>query len=289
MALVVALSSNAELLLLDEPTAGLDPLMETVFQEYILAMAAEGRTVMLSSHILAEVEKLCDRVTIIRHGRVVQSGTLDDLRTTTRTSITVTTDRPVAGLESLTGVHALRTDGTSLRFEVDSSALDAVMSHLVTFGIRSLVSQPPTLEELFLRQYGDDLRSTKWRCHRDGAGDADERQRRRRTASTRAAATPPLAGFANLLRFMIRRDRVRAPVWIASIVGVIAASAASIVGLYDTPAELQEYADLAQLDPALKAIAGPGYGLDDPTLGAVVMNEVAALHLHHHRPDVHLL
>ena len=158
VALIVALSSSAELLLLDEPTAGLDPLMETVFQEYILAMAAEGRTVMLSSHILAEVEKLCDRVTIIRHGRAVQSGTLDDLRTTTRTSIAITTDRPADGLQSFEGVHALRTDGTSLRFEVDSSALDAVMSYLVPFGVVSLVSQPPTLEELFLRQYGDDLR-----------------------------------------------------------------------------------------------------------------------------------
>ena len=157
VALVVALSSSAELLLLDEPTAGLDPLMETVFQEYILNMAADGRTVMLSSHILAEVEKLCDRVTIIRHGRAVQSGTLDDLRTTTRTSIEITTDRPAGGLESFAGVHALRTEGTSLHFEVDSSSLDAVMNHLVPFGVRSLVSQPPTLEELFLRQYGDDL------------------------------------------------------------------------------------------------------------------------------------
>ncbi len=83
----------------------------------------------------------------------------------------------------------------------------------------------------------------------------------------------PLAGWVSLLRFMARRDRVRGPVWMASIVGVIAASAASIVGLYDTPEDLQEYADLAQLDPALKAIAGPGHGLDNPTLGAVVMNE----------------
>jgi len=157
VALVVALSSSAELLLLDEPTAGLDPLMETVFQEYIISMAAEGRTVMLSSHILAEVERLCDRVTIIRHGRAVQSGTLSDLRTTTRTSIEITTDRPAGGLESFSGVHALRIDGTSLHFEVDSSALDAVMNHLVPFGVRSLVSQPPTLEELFMRQYGDDL------------------------------------------------------------------------------------------------------------------------------------
>jgi ABC-2 type transport system ATP-binding protein len=112
---------------------------------------------MLSSHILAEVEKLCDRVTIIRHGRTVQSGTLDDLRTTTRTAITVSTDRPVTGLEATRGVHAVRADETSLRFEVDNAALGEVMRHLAGFGVRSLVSQPPTLEELFLREYGDDL------------------------------------------------------------------------------------------------------------------------------------
>jgi len=157
VALVVALSSSAELFLLDEPTAGLDPLMETVFQECILTMAGEGKTVLLSSHILAEVEKLCDRVTIIRHGRAVLSGTLDDLRTTTRTTMTISTERPVDGLQTMDGVHAIRTDGATVRFEVDSNAIDPVLKRLVTFGVRSLVSQPPTLEELFLRQYGEDL------------------------------------------------------------------------------------------------------------------------------------
>ena len=158
VALVLALSSHAELLLLDEPTAGLDPLMETVFQECIREVAREGRTVMLSSHILAEVEKLCDRVTIIRHGRTVQSGTLDDLRTTTRTAVTVSTDTPVDGLEATEGVHSVRTEGGTLRFEVEEAALGGVMNQLASCGIRSLVSQPPTLEELFLREYGDDLR-----------------------------------------------------------------------------------------------------------------------------------
>ncbi len=157
VALVTALASDAELLILDEPTAGLDPLMETVFQDCILEVAKEGRTVFLSSHILAEVEKLCDRVTIIRNGRVVQHGTLEELRTTTRTSITVSTDQPVTGLDAHAGVHALLADESHVRFEVDSVALDEVMRHLATFGIRSLVSQPPTLEELFLREYGDDL------------------------------------------------------------------------------------------------------------------------------------
>lgn len=160
VALVVALSSDAELFLLDEPTAGLDPLMETVFQDCILAMAREGRTVFMSSHILAEVEKLCDRVTIIRQGIAVQSGTLDDLRTTTRTAITVATERPIVDLEATTGVQGVRAGEGSVHFEVDNDELPTVMSHIAGFGIVSLVSQPPTLEELFLREYNDLLTPT---------------------------------------------------------------------------------------------------------------------------------
>jgi ABC-2 type transport system ATP-binding protein len=155
VALVTALSSDAELLLLDEPTSGLDPLMATVFEECVQEVAAEGRTVLMSSHILAEVEKLCDRVTIIRHGRTVQRGTLDELRATTRTSITVATDRPIEGLAAQEGVHAVRTDETRVHFEVDNHRLGATMEFLSSFGIVSLVSSPPTLEQLFLREYED--------------------------------------------------------------------------------------------------------------------------------------
>lgn len=154
VALIVALSSQAELLLLDEPTAGLDPLMETIFQQEVLSLASGGRTVLLSSHILAEVEKLCDRVTIIRKGRAVQSGTLAELRTTTRTAITVSTDRPIIGLADQPGVHAVRDIDGHIHFEVDNDALGAALSYVAGFGVRSLVSQPPTLEELFLREYG---------------------------------------------------------------------------------------------------------------------------------------
>ena len=157
VALVIALSSDAELLIMDEPTSGLDPLMETVFQDAVVEVAKQGRTVLLSSHILAEVEKLADRVTIIRNGRVVQHGTLDELRTTTRTAVTVSTDRPADGVAILDGVHAVRAADSHLRFEVDRAALGDVMTHLASFGIRSLVSQPPTLEELFMREYGEDL------------------------------------------------------------------------------------------------------------------------------------
>ena len=116
-----------------------------------------GTTVLLSSHILAEVEALGDRVTIIRAGRAVESGTLADLRHLTRTSIVAETERPPAGLEVLAGVHDLHVQGARARFDVDTSHLDEALRRLTHFGVRSLTSQPPTLEELFLRHYGDDL------------------------------------------------------------------------------------------------------------------------------------
>jgi ABC-2 type transport system ATP-binding protein len=161
VALVAALASRAELLMLDEPTSGLDPLMESVFQDCILEATGQGRTVLLSSHILAEVEKLCDRVTIIRQGRAVQHGTLSELRELTRTSITVVTARPVEGLDSIEGVHDIGVDDGHVSFEVDGPALDGAVRHLSTFGIESLVSQPPTLEELFLRHYGREPSDTR--------------------------------------------------------------------------------------------------------------------------------
>ena len=157
VALVAALASDAELLVLDEPTSGLDPLMEAIFQDCILTAKAEGRTVLLSSHILAEVEKICDRVTIIRQGRTVQSGTLTELRHLTRTTITAETLQPADGLSALPGVHDARSDDGRITFDVDSDQLDAVVRRLSDLGVRSLTSHPPTLEELFLRHYGDEL------------------------------------------------------------------------------------------------------------------------------------
>jgi ABC-2 type transport system ATP-binding protein len=157
VALVAALASDAELFVLDEPTSGLDPLMEAAFQEEVRALRDQGRTVLLSSHVLAEAENLCDRLTIVRRGRTVQSGTLAELRHLTRTSVTVETARPVPGLAGLPGVHDLRTDGGRLHMDVDADALDDVVGQLAGSGVRSLVSAPPTLEELFLRHYGDEL------------------------------------------------------------------------------------------------------------------------------------
>jgi ABC-2 type transport system ATP-binding protein len=156
VALVAALASNAELLLLDEPTSGLDPLMESVFQQCIQDMRHEGRTVLLSSHILAEVEALCDRVSIIRLGRTVESGTLADLRHLTRTALSVETANPISGVEALPGVHDVEVNRTHARFDVDTEHLDAVVRHLSALGVRSLTSTPPTLEEMFLRHYGDE-------------------------------------------------------------------------------------------------------------------------------------
>ncbi len=153
VALVAALSSDAELLILDEPTSGLDPLMEAVFTDCVAEAKAEGRTVLLSSHILAEVEKLCDRVSIIRDGRTVQSGSLAELRHLTRTTIEATTDRPANDLAGLPGVHDLVADGATVRFDVDSDDLDDVLRQLITYGVRALTSAPPSLEELFMRHY----------------------------------------------------------------------------------------------------------------------------------------
>lgn len=157
VALVAALSSNAELLVLDEPTAGLDPLMEAIFREHVLEARADGRSILLSSHVLAEVEKLCDRVTIIRRGRTVETGSLDDLRHLTRTSVAARTVRPVGDIAALPGVHDVRTEDGRVRFDVDGAHLDTAVAHLVAAGLQSLTSAPPTLEELFLRHYGDEL------------------------------------------------------------------------------------------------------------------------------------
>jgi ABC-2 type transport system ATP-binding protein len=156
VALVAALASDAELLLLDEPTAGLDPLKETVFQECIEEDRRAGRTVLLSSHILAEVEALCERVSIIRAGRTVETGTLVELRHLTRTSIDVETVNPPDGLAALEGVHDVHLDDHRARFDVDTSRLDETIRFLSGLGVRTLSSRPPTLEELFLRHYGDE-------------------------------------------------------------------------------------------------------------------------------------
>ncbi|MEV6446073.1 ABC transporter ATP-binding protein [Amycolatopsis sp. NPDC051716] len=153
VAIVAALASRVDLLILDEPTSGLDPLMEATFQYAIQEEREQGRTVLLSSHILAEVEALCDKVSIIRNGRTVESGTLAELRHLTRTSITAELAGPPNGLTRLANIHDLKVDGNRVRFDVETRSLDEALRQLTEVGVRSLVSQPPTLEELFLRHY----------------------------------------------------------------------------------------------------------------------------------------
>ena len=157
MILARSLAQQARVLLLDEPTAGLDPLMEAVFQEVLREDRAKGRTVLLSSHILDQVEKLADRVSIIRLGRTMEAGTLDELRHLTRSSVQAHLTGPAAGLEGLSGVHGVARSGDSVSFDVDGDHLPATIEFLTANGLRSLVCQPPTLEQLFLRHYGDDL------------------------------------------------------------------------------------------------------------------------------------
>ncbi len=153
VAIVAAFASAVDLYILDEPTSGLDPLMEAVFQECVQSVKAAGKTVLLSSHILAEVEALCNRITIIREGKDVESGTLDELRHLTRTSVKATTVKPVPGLKTLKGIHDLKIDSERVEFEVDTDSLDAALKLITKSGVRSLVSSPPSLEELFMRHY----------------------------------------------------------------------------------------------------------------------------------------
>ncbi|MEE1835008.1 ABC transporter ATP-binding protein [Streptomyces sp. SP17KL33] len=153
VALVAAFASDVDLLILDEPTSGLDPLMEEVFQRCVREERDRGRTVLLSSHILSEVEELCDRVSIIRKGVTVESGSLTDLRHLTRTTVTAELAGPPNGLAHLPGVHDLDVQGNRVRLQVDTAELNAVLRSLTESGVRSLTSTPPTLEELFLRHY----------------------------------------------------------------------------------------------------------------------------------------
>jgi ABC-2 type transport system ATP-binding protein len=156
VSLVSAFSSNARLLLLDEPSTGLDPLMENVFQQCVSDARDRGVTVLLSSHILAETEALCDRVTIIRAGKTVESGTLDSMRHLSRTSIKAELLSNPGDLTRMPGVEDVSFDGTTLHAQVDSASLGELIRVLGQAGVRSLTSQPPTLEDLFLRHYGVD-------------------------------------------------------------------------------------------------------------------------------------
>lgn len=153
VALIAAFASDAELFILDEPTSGLDPLMEKIFQECVLDAKQQGKSVLLSSHILSEVEKLCDRVGIIREGKMIETGTLEELRHLTRTNFTIQTKEPIPSLQDIKGVHNLEKIDSELIFQVDSKEIHSVIRHIAQFGILKLESAPPTLEDLFMRHY----------------------------------------------------------------------------------------------------------------------------------------
>ena len=154
VSLVSAFASRARLLLLDEPSSGLDPLMENVFQQCVAEARHRGATVLLSSHILAETEALCQRVTIIRAGTTVESGTLESMRHLSRTSITAEMIGDPGDLRRIAGVTDVSVEGRTLHAQVDGGSLAEVVKALGDAGVRSLVSRPPTLEDLFLRHYG---------------------------------------------------------------------------------------------------------------------------------------
>ncbi|MED4634336.1 ABC transporter ATP-binding protein [Peribacillus frigoritolerans] len=153
VALIAAFSSDADLYILDEPTSGLDPLMERVFQECVMNAKNEGKSILLSSHILSEVERLCDKVGIIRQGQIIETGTLDELRHLTRTSLLVETKQPIPALGNVNGVRDIVMKDQVLSFQVDTEELDNVMKYISQFGIVKLESAPPTLEDLFMSHY----------------------------------------------------------------------------------------------------------------------------------------
>jgi ABC-2 type transport system ATP-binding protein len=154
VALVAAFARRAALYLFDEPTSGLDPLMEAVFRREVDRVRTEGATVLLSSHILSEVEQLCDRVTIIRAGATVETGTLDSMRHLTRSTFRVTTSAGDEQLAAVPGVHHLHREGGQLVFDADNDELSAVLGAVSGVGATGLTVTPPSLEELFLRHYG---------------------------------------------------------------------------------------------------------------------------------------
>ncbi|KHF38165.1 ABC transporter ATP-binding protein [Halalkalibacter okhensis] len=153
VALIAAFASEADLYILDEPTSGLDPLMEKVFQDCVMEAKMAGKSVLLSSHILSEVERLCDRVGIIRQGELIETGSLNEMRHLTRTNFLIETKRPILDLHDVTGVHDVQEKGRALSFQVDARHLDEIMTYVSQFGLEKLESSPPTLEDLFMRHY----------------------------------------------------------------------------------------------------------------------------------------
>ncbi len=162
VALISAFSSEADLYILDEPTSRLDPLMEEAFQQCVIEAKTAGKSVLLSSHILSEVEKVCDKVGIIRQGKMIESGALNELRYLQRTQLVLETKEPLSDLHEVKGVHDLEQDGKEIKFQVNADQLDDVIRYVSSYGVVRLESAPPTLEDLFMRYYeGDASRASE--------------------------------------------------------------------------------------------------------------------------------
>ncbi len=153
VALIAAFSCNAELYLFDEPTSGLDPLMEVIFQECVGKLKEKGKTILLSSHILSEVESLCDRVSIINNGKIVETGSLDQMKHLTRTTVNVTTNDTLEDLKNIPGVHDIVHNKNQYSFSADADAINSIISTLSRINVSSFTAEPPSLEDLFMRHY----------------------------------------------------------------------------------------------------------------------------------------
>lgn len=151
--LIAALSVDSELYVLDEPTSGLDPLMEAVFQEEVYRLKNEGKAILLSSHILSEVERLADKVAIIRQGKVVETGTLEELRHLTRSAITMVTEGNVESMAGVEGVYDFVVNNGKATFSVETDQINAILQKAVTLNVKKFEVVPPTLEDLFMRHY----------------------------------------------------------------------------------------------------------------------------------------
>lgn len=158
VAIIAALTADVELYIMDEPTAGLDPLMQSVFNQHVLELKKQGKTVLLSSHILDEVQTLCDHITIIKDGRTIESGSLAELRSLTELTIEIETERKITGLNKIQGVTVMTQRSSRATLKAAPEALTPLLAHLSTFGVRSLTSAPVTLEELFLKLYRTEKR-----------------------------------------------------------------------------------------------------------------------------------
>ena len=264
VAIIAALACDAELLILDEPTSSLDPLMESVFSDCLRAEREQGRTVSLSSHILSEVERLCDRVSIIRAGRLVETGSLAHLQHLTRTSISAEVDTVPAGLTAASGVHDLVTAGHRLTFDVDNAPARrgawgfADRGSADTAGVASYFGRavPSALRHLL----------------RSGTG-------RPMTAAAVARRSPTagrdrFAGLGTLVRFFIRRERLLLSLWALAVAGTVMSSFGGIAGLYPTDADRSRLAGTISTDPAFLSLTGP---VTSSSLGGVTAWRVAVL------------